>query len=58
MALAIALAPYATGLLGIPVLYVALQPVHDWLMRRTSGSVAAGVVVVVVIVLLVAAEVP
>ena len=53
VALAIALAPYATGLLGIPVLYVALQPVHDWLARRASATIAAGLVVVVLVVLLV-----
>jgi len=40
-ALAIALAPYATGLIDIPVLYVALQPLHDWLARRTPGKAAA-----------------
>ena len=53
VALAIALAPYATGLLGIPVLYVALQPVHDWLARRASEKIAAPLVVVVLVVLLV-----
>ena len=53
VALAIALAPYATGLLGIPVLYVALQPVHDWLARRASARITAGLVIVVLVVLLV-----
>lgn len=53
LALAIALVPYATGLLGIPVLYVALQPVHDRLARRVPEKVAAAVVVGLVILVLV-----
>lgn len=53
VALALALAPYATGLLGIPVLYVAFQPLHDWLARRAAAKMAAGLVVVVLVVLLV-----
>ena len=52
VALAIALAPYATGLLGIPVLYVALQPLYDWLARRAAAQIAANLVVVVLVVLL------
>src|SRR5260221_198005 len=51
-ALAIALAPYATGLIGIPVLYVALEPVHDWLARRAPGKAAASLVVALVLLLL------
>lgn len=53
LALAIALAPYATGLLGIPVLYVALQPVHDRLARRVPEKIAAAVVVGLVVLVLV-----
>ena len=52
-ALAIALAPYATGLIGIPVLYVALQPLHDWLARRTPGKPAASLVVALVLLVLI-----
>ncbi len=52
-ALAIALAPYATGLIGIPVLYVALQPLHDWLARRAPGKPAAGLVVALVLLVLI-----
>ena len=55
VALAIALAPYATGLIGIPVLYVALQPLHDWLARRAPGKAAAGLVVALVLLLLIVA---
>src|SRR6266550_3467149 len=36
VALAIALTPYATGLLGIPALYIVLEPVHEWLKRRAA----------------------
>ena len=50
-----ALAPYATGLIGIPVLYVALQPLHDWLARRTPGKAAASLVVALVLLVLIAA---
>ena len=52
LALAIGLAPYAPGLLAIPVLYVALQPVHDWLARHTAEKVAAVVVVGLLVLLL------
>src|SRR5260370_15439548 len=43
LALLIALAPYATGLIAIPVLYVALAPVHAWLARPRGPDVAANV---------------
>ncbi len=55
VALAIALAPYATGLIGIPVLYVALQPLHDWLARRAPGKAAASLVVALVLLVLIVA---
>jgi predicted PurR-regulated permease PerM len=45
LVLLFALAPYDRGLVGIPVLYVALAPVHRWLERRTAATVAAGIVV-------------
>lgn len=44
-ALAIALAPYATGLIGIPVLFVIFEPVHRWLSRRTRPRLSAALVV-------------
>src|ERR687888_563635 len=44
-ALVIALTPYATGILGIPVLYAVFAPVHQWLTRRVQAKLAAGLVV-------------
>lgn len=45
IALAVALAPYATGLIGIPVLYAVFAPAHEWLCLRLRPRVAAGLVV-------------
>jgi predicted PurR-regulated permease PerM len=53
VAIAIAMVPYATGLLGIPVLYAIFAPAHDWLARRVSPKVAAGLVVALVLFLIV-----
>ncbi|HKW41084.1 MAG TPA: AI-2E family transporter [Gemmatimonadales bacterium] len=53
LALSIALAPYATGLIGIPVLYVVLAPIHRWLAARTGTTVAASLVVAAALLLLV-----
>lgn len=53
LALAIALAPYATGVVGIPVLYVALAPVDRWLARRTGARAAASLVVALTLFLLI-----
>lgn len=44
-ALVVALAPYASGLIGIPVLYVVFAPIHDWLSQRVKPSLSAGLVV-------------
>jgi predicted PurR-regulated permease PerM len=52
-ALAWALAPYATGLVGIPVLYVIFAPVHQWLARRMKPSLAATLVVLLGLFLIV-----
>lgn len=52
-ALAWALAPYATGLIGIPVLYVTFAPVHRWLARRVQPSLAATLVVLLGLFLIV-----
>ncbi len=52
-ALVFALAPFATGLLGIPVLYVIFQPVQDWLARRIGLRPAAALVVTIALFLIV-----
>ena len=52
-ALAWALAPYATGLVGIPVLYVIFAPVHKWLARRMQPTIAATLVVLLGLFLIV-----
>ena len=51
--LAIALTPFATGLIGIPVLYVILQPVHDRLARHVRPTPAAAIVVLIALFLVV-----
>ena len=51
--LAIALAPYATGLIAVPVLYVILEPVHTWLTKWLSPAKAAGLVILLTILLIV-----
>jgi len=53
IALLIALTPYATGLIAVPVLYVALAPAHEWLAQRTGPKVAATLVVAFTVVLFV-----
>ena len=45
LALVYALWPFSTGLIGAPVLYVVLAPVHRWLCRWLRPSAAAGIVV-------------
>lgn len=53
VALLVALSPFATGILGIPVLYVVFQPVHAWLMRHAGARSAAAVVVTLALFLIV-----
>jgi predicted PurR-regulated permease PerM len=53
VALVIALTPYATGLIGIPVLYAIFIPVHEWLSMRMRPRLAATVVVVLALFLIV-----
>jgi predicted PurR-regulated permease PerM len=48
--LAFALAPFATGLLGIPVLFVIFQPLHRWLSTRLKPALAAVLVVALAII--------
>src|SRR5690242_17248799 len=52
-ALLVALAPYATGVIGIPVLYAIFAPVHDWLGMRMRPRLAASLVVVIALFLIV-----
>jgi predicted PurR-regulated permease PerM len=52
-ALAWALAPYATGLIGIPVLYVIFAPAHRWLARHMRPTLAATLVVLLGLFLIV-----
>src|SRR2546427_10382778 len=40
-----ALGPYATGIIGIPVLAVLFAPVHNWLVRHGAHSTLAAIVV-------------
>jgi len=49
----VALTPYATGLMGIPVLFVIFQPVHAWLSRYARPRLAASLVVALVLFLIV-----
>jgi predicted PurR-regulated permease PerM len=51
VALLYALWPFSTGLVGAPVLYVVMAPVHRWLSRHMPVRVAAAVVVVLGILL-------
>ena len=53
IALVVAFVPFATGLVGIPVLYVMFEPVHRWLARRTSPRFAAAIVVLLALFLIV-----
>lgn len=49
--LVIALFPYASGLLGVPVLYVAVAPLHRRLLRWIKArSVCSAIVIAVVVV--------
>ncbi|MGH7579180.1 MAG: hypothetical protein ACREM9_03345, partial [Gemmatimonadales bacterium] len=50
-ALLIALWPFSTGLIGAPVLYVVMAPVHRWLTRWIRPSISAAIVVVLGILL-------
>src|SRR3989475_9763206 len=53
VALEIALTPYATGLIGIPVLYAVFAPVHEWLSLRVRPKLAATLVVALALFLIV-----
>jgi predicted PurR-regulated permease PerM len=53
LGLLVALAPYATGLIGGLVLYVIFVPVQRWLSRRLPARLAAGLVVALALVIIV-----
>lgn len=53
IALVFALWPFVTGLMGALVLYVVFGPVHRWLKKRMSVTLAASIVVVAAIILIV-----
>jgi predicted PurR-regulated permease PerM len=46
-----ALWPFSTGLIGAPVLYVVLAPVHRWLARRMHPRLAAALVILMGVIL-------
>jgi predicted PurR-regulated permease PerM len=51
--LALAMAPYASGIVGAPVLAVLFAPFHGWLRRRLSPAVSATVAVTTAVLVLV-----
>ncbi len=53
IAIAAALAPYVSGLIGAPVLYVLFSPLQRMLVRRLRPSIAAGIVIFVAFLVIV-----
>src|SRR5207247_2064930 len=53
VAIVIALSPYVTGLVGVPVLYAVFVPVQQWLARRMREQLAALLVVALALFLIV-----
>src|SRR5437879_7007114 len=53
VAIVIALSPYVTGLVGVPVLYAVFAPVQQWLARRMREQLAALLVVALALFLIV-----
>lgn len=51
--LIVALFPFTTGLIGIPVLYVTFEPLHTWLAARVRPRIAAATVVTFALFLIV-----
>jgi predicted PurR-regulated permease PerM len=52
LALLLALWPLSTGLVGAPVLFVIMAPLHRWLARRLPVRMAAAIVIVLGILLI------
>ena len=44
----VALLPYASGLIGAPVLYIILAPLHEWLVPKVRRKTLATALVIVV----------
>ncbi len=53
LGLAVALAPYTTGIIGAPVLYVLLAPLHRRLARRVPAGLAAMAVILLGVFLII-----
>jgi predicted PurR-regulated permease PerM len=51
--LAAATTPYATGLVGAPVIVALFAPLNTWLQRRVSSAVAAGLVILAALLVVV-----
>src|SRR5258708_24341212 len=45
LALVVALLPFASGLLAIPVLYVVFDPLHRWLEKHVKARAAAALAI-------------
>jgi predicted PurR-regulated permease PerM len=53
LALLVTLWPFSTGLVGAPVLFVVMAPLHRWLSRRMPVRAAAAIVIVLGILLII-----
>jgi len=53
LALLVTLWPFSTGLIGAPVLFVVMAPLHRWLSRRMPFRMAAAIVIVLGILLII-----
>jgi len=49
----VALAPFLSGLLAAPVLYVMFQPLYGWFSRRLKAPLAGGLTVTVAVLLII-----
>jgi predicted PurR-regulated permease PerM len=52
VALAVALWPFAVGLIGAPVLYVTFAPLYRWLTRRIPASVATWLIIIMALLVI------
>ncbi len=49
----IALVPYASGLLGAPILFVVFAGLHQWLVPRVRSRAVASVLVIIIAIILI-----